>query len=54
MNEESKRLKQYVIDAVVGGNLDRLGPSLASLWTVDQGEYRQQRSSRRTTSRRGT
>lgn len=39
MCEESKRLKQYVIDAVVGGNLDRLGPSLASLSKVDPGEY---------------
>ncbi|MEE1881517.1 hypothetical protein V0R55_15220 [Pseudomonas soli] len=39
MSEESKRLKQYVIDAVVGGNLDRLGPSLASLSKVDPGEY---------------
>lgn len=39
MSEESKRLKQYVIDAVVGGNLDRLGSSLASLSKVDPGEY---------------
>ncbi|MDH0646204.1 hypothetical protein N5D48_05230 [Pseudomonas sp. GD03858] len=39
MSEESKRFKQYVIDAVVGGNLDRLGPSLASLSKVDPGEY---------------
>ncbi|AGZ34614.1 MAG: hypothetical protein ACOKSU_26995 [Pseudomonas sp.] len=39
MSEESKRLKQNVIDAVVGGNLDRLGPSLASLSKVDPGEY---------------
>ncbi|TFF38142.1 hypothetical protein [Pseudomonas sp. RIT623] len=39
MSEESKRLKQYVIDAVVGGNLDRLGPGLASLAEVDPGEY---------------
>lgn len=39
MSEESKRLKQYVIDAVVGGKLDRLGPSLASLSKVDPGEY---------------
>ncbi|MBH3412950.1 hypothetical protein [Pseudomonas putida] len=39
MSEESKRLKQYVIDAVIGGNLDRLSSSLASLSKVDPGEY---------------
>lgn len=39
MSEESKRLKRYVMESVVGGDLDSLGLNLARLSRVDPSEY---------------